>query len=342
MLATISPETDLLVPRPEGSTWDPSTVHTHYFGFSVPEQGIGVFIYIRWQPVFGSSSGGVCVFRGLDNREPLDIEHCNYVYTMPYPSVAGTTITTANGLKVDFIRPGAEVRLRYDAPDGSAGFDLTQRALSPLVARGHVVPGEDVNALAEQQPGGTEQFMHCTGTLRLGSERYGVDAAAIRDRSWRQVRSESEMLSPPVGWSPMYFGPDLMFNQIGFEPLDADPAWSGLYDVPATTLNHHFGWVCSDGVTRRLTAVHRSVRSYHPELFAATEQEIQAEDETGRRYRFRGRALAMARLPAWPNFSFTDSVYRWEADDGRIAHCTYQEGWWHRYHRAMARRRRQH
>jgi hypothetical protein len=48
----------------------------------------------------------------------------------------------------------------------------------------------------------------------------------------------------------------------------------------------------------------------------------------------------MTRMPAWPNFSFTDSVYRWEDDDGRIAHCTYQEGWWHRYHRAMAQRYR--
>ncbi|MGH8999042.1 MAG: DUF7064 domain-containing protein, partial [Acidimicrobiia bacterium] len=320
MLAILSADTDLLVPRPGGGSWDPSTVHTHYFGFSVPEHGIGVFAYIRWQPVFGSASGGVCIFRGLGNREPLDVEHNNFVYTMPYPRLSGTTITTVNGLEVDFVRPGAEVRLRYGAPDGSAGFDVTQRALSPLVARGHVVPGEDANAVPGQRPGGTEQFMHCTGTLRLGPDRYGVDGATIRDRSWRQVRSEAEMPSPPVGWSPMYFGPDLMFNQVGFEPAETDPAWKGLYDVAAGAPSHHFGWVCSDdGLPRHLTEVRRSVASYHPELFAATDQEIHAEDETGRRYRFRGRALAMARLPAWPNFSFTDSVYRWEDDDGRIA-----------------------
>ena len=340
MADAVASDTDLIVPLPGDSSWDPSTIHTHYFGFSVPDQGIGAFVYIRWHPVFESCSGGVCVFRGLDNRELLDMEHCNYVYTMPYPSMSGTTITIANGLEVDFVVPGEEVRLRYAAPDGSADFDLTQRALGPLVARSHVVPGEDVDTSPEQLPGGSEQFMHCTGTLHLGSDEYRVDGAVVRDRSWRQVRSEADRLSPPVGWSPMYFGPDLMFNQIGFEPLDTDPAWKGLYDVPAGTPNHLMGWVCNDGETRRLTSVRRSVTRYHPELFAAQEQEIEAEDEAGQHYRFRGRAVAMARLPAWPNFSFTDSVYRWEDEDGRVSHCTYQEGWWHRYHRAMARRRR--
>ncbi|HEY2564919.1 MAG TPA: hypothetical protein VGI44_14485, partial [Acidimicrobiales bacterium] len=197
-----------------------------------------------------------------------------------------------------------------------------------------------IDAVAEQGPGGSEQFMQCTGVLRLGPDDYRVDGATVRDRSWCQVRSEADRLSPPVGWSPMYFGTDLMFNQIGFEPLETDPAWKGLYEVPADTPSHHFGWVCSDGVTRHLTTVRRSVTRYHPDLFAAMEQEISAEDETGRQYRFQGRALAMARLPAWPNFSFTDSVYRWEDDEGRIAHCTYQEGWWQRYHQAMARRYR--
>ncbi|MCA1846077.1 MAG: tyrosine protein kinase, partial [Actinobacteria bacterium] len=59
-LLTNPPETDLLLPRPSaGETWDPHTIHTHYFGLSVPEAEIGVFIYLRCQPVFGLCSGGV-------------------------------------------------------------------------------------------------------------------------------------------------------------------------------------------------------------------------------------------------------------------------------------------
>src|ERR1700677_4672541 len=34
------PETDLIGVEPGGPGWEPSTVHTHYFGFQVPEAAI--------------------------------------------------------------------------------------------------------------------------------------------------------------------------------------------------------------------------------------------------------------------------------------------------------------
>jgi len=77
------------------------------------------------------------------------------------------------------------------------------------------------------------------------------------------------------------------------------------------------------------------VLARHPALHAATRQEIEAEDETGRLYRFSGEAIAMAAIPAWPNVSFRDSVYRWQNEDGRVAHSTYQEIWFDTYQRAM-------
>jgi hypothetical protein len=70
------PSSDLVLPLPgAGETWDPYTVHTHYFGFSVPEARIGAFLYIRYQPAFPLSQGGVCIFRGFDNYSPVDIDH---------------------------------------------------------------------------------------------------------------------------------------------------------------------------------------------------------------------------------------------------------------------------
>ncbi|HEY0397699.1 MAG TPA: tyrosine protein kinase, partial [Acidimicrobiia bacterium] len=68
------------------------------------------------------------------------------------------------------------------------------------------------------------------------------------------------------------------------------------------------------------------------------EQDVEAEDEMGATWRFHGRAIAMAHLPSWPNGFFVDSVYRWEDDAGRVAHCTYQEAWYRKFHRAMTRR----
>ena len=46
-------------------------------------------------------------------------------------------------------------------------------------------------------------------------------------------------------------------------------------------------------------------------------------------------AWGVAALPAWPNLTFRDSVYRWESEDGRVTHGTYQEIWFDKFQRAM-------
>jgi hypothetical protein len=133
----------------------------------------------------------------------------------------------------------------------------------------------------------------------------------------------------------MWFGDDLIFNQVSFEAPDTDPAWLGLYDVPEGAPTHHFAWVVADGETRSIERVRRNVLERHPQLHAAVRQEVEAWDETGRAYRFHGEAIAMAAIPAWPNAAFRDSVFRWEDEDGRVAHSTYQEIWFDTYQRAM-------
>ena len=277
--------TDLLMPLPgPEETWDPHLIHTHYFGFSVPDAQIGAFIYLRYQPAFPLSQGGVCIFQGTDNVEYTDMAYLDYEITMPWPVIDANSITTDNGLRIDFVE---------------------------------------------------------TGELVLDGVTYPVDCFAPRDRSWRQIRVEKRgaVPVPPVGWSPMYFGPDLIFNQISFEPLDTDPAWRGLYEV-GDRPSHHFAWVQRGEHTRAITAVRRDVLEYHPRIHLATRQEITAVDDRGETYRFHGEAIAAASLPAWPNVSFHDSVYRWEDEQGRVTHATYQEIWFAEYQRAMVRRNR--
>jgi hypothetical protein len=338
-----SPETDLILPLPlAGEQWDPHTIHTHYFGFSVPEAEIGAFIYIRYQPAFGLSQGGVCIFRGLDNIQPQDMEFCDYEITMPWPKIDGRSITTANGLRVEFVEPGVRANVHYESQDGAVAFALEQVAVTPLLARGNIFPGEDERSDPAAQPGGSEQMMHCTGELELRGERFAIDCYAPRDRSWRQVRVEARnsVALPPHGWTPMHFGSDLVFNQVGIESIDTDPAWAKIYDFPATKPASFFGWVVRDGEVREVTRVRRRVLEYHPNLYAALRQELEAEDESGQVYRFNGEAIAMATIPAWPNTTFRDSVYRWESEDGRVTHATYQEIWWEDYQRTMHARAR--
>jgi hypothetical protein len=344
-MQTQPPETDLIVPLPEeGETWDPWTIHTHYFGASVPEAELGIFTYIRYMPAFASCQGGVCIFRGLDNFEPVDMEFCDYKITMPWPKVDGNVIETENGLRFEFIEPGKKARVTYESADGKTSLDLEQDAVSPLLMRGHVVPGEETQTDPSQTPGGSEQFMHATGKLTVRGESLDVDCFAPRDRSWRQVRSEAQGGAAPipaVGWSPMCFGEDLIFNQISFEPLDTDPAWAGHYDhIPADKPTHHFAWLYTGGDLREITRVRRNVLEYHPRLHMSQRQEVEAEDADGNTYTFRGEAIAMAGMPAWPNAGFRDSVYRWESEDGRVTHATYQELWADHYQRVMNERAR--
>ena len=138
--------------------------------------------------------------------------------------------------------------------------------------------------------------MHCVGELVLDGTTYAVDCFAPRDRSWRQVRTEDQggVPVPPVGWSPMYFGEDLIFNQISFEAPDTDPAWAGVYDLPDGIPTHHFAWLIAKGETREITRIRRNVIERQPHTFATLRQEIEAEDAEGRVYRFTGEAIATA------------------------------------------------
>lgn len=338
--ATHPPETDLILPLPGKETWDPHTIHTHYFGFSIPEERIGAFLYVRYQPAFPLCQGGVAIFRGTENVHAIDIDHLNYEMTMPWPEIDGHAITTANGLRIEFPEPGRVARITYTSADGRTSLDVTQTAVTPLLVRGHIMPGEEQHHDPARSPGGSEQFMHAVGTLTLNGETHAIDCPAVRDRSWRQVRKETQggMPIPPVGWSPMYFGEDLIFNQISYEHPDTDPTWAGVFDIPADRPTHHFAWLIADGVTKEIVRVRRTVLETQPVTFATLRQEVEAEDEDGVVHRFTGEAIATAQIPAWPNVSFHDSVFRWEDEQGRVAHQTYQEIWFDTYQRAMKAR----
>jgi hypothetical protein len=345
-LAIEQSNTDLILPLPEpGQQVHPYTVHTHYFGFTVAEAGIGAYLYARYMPAFGLAQGGPTIFRGMDNVSLLDADYHDYRATMPWPEVAGNAIRFESGYEIEFVEPGEHVRLRYQSPDGDDSFDLDQRAVTPLVARGHIVPGEeDHHSDPARRHGGTEQFMHCTGELRLHGETYGVDCHAVRDRSWNQVRTEDPggaQKSPPIGWSPAYFGEDLAFNVTSFEAPDTDPAWLGLYDVPEGAPTSYYKWLVSDGELVEITDVRRNVLEYHPVLGSAIRQELELIDQAGRRHRFEGQALSVTPLYSWPNIAFCDSVHRWEDEHGRVTHCTYQEIWWDRYQRKMKSRKQE-
>ena len=328
---TQAPEFDMYMPLPgKEMELDRCTILTHYFGFSIPEENIGAFIYSRCQPAFPLSQGGVGIFRGSDNIDFLDMEYSDYSNTMFWPEVGAKTIQYSNGMRVEFLELGTKVRITYKSPDGRTSIDIIQTAVTPLLARGHVVPGEDLFKDAiKLQTGGLEQMMHCTGELNLEGKHYDIDCFNARDRSWGQIRPEAKraVSAPPVGWSPMYFSKDFIFNQVSFEALDTNPPWRDLYQIPETAPTHHFAWLSINGEMIKITRIRREVSKHHPLLQVAMEQTVEAEDENGKIYRFRGKAISMANMPAWPNASLRVGVYKWTNEQGQVAYDTYQEMW---------------
>jgi hypothetical protein len=244
----------------------------------------------------------------------------------------------ANGLTIEVVEPGELIRLRYSSPDANTWFELEQRAITPLLARGHIIPGEDDHHDDPARgPGGIEQFMRCTGELSLRGERHTVDCLAVRDRSWMQVRGEDPggvRRSPPLGWTPIAFE-GLALNATSFEHQSSNPEWAKVYDVPDDAPAHHAAWVVRDGEAREIVEVRRNVLEYHPAMYAALRQELEVTDEAGERLRFTGEAVSMTAMHSWPNIAFHDSVYRWTDEAGRVTHCTYQEIWWDDYQRHM-------
>ncbi|MGU3651014.1 DUF7064 domain-containing protein [Mycolicibacterium sp. A43C] len=340
-IQTQRPETDLWLPTP-GPTevWDPHTVHTYYFGFSVPEAGIGAVMYWRFQPAFPLVGGGIGIYQGTENVRPLDVEHLNWWMTMPWPSYDDTnTLHTANGLTLQVVEPGRRFRIRYESPDGKTKVDIDQTAITPLTARGSLMPSLEKDSDPALAPGGSEQFMRVTGELTLNGRRYDVDCTNIRDRSWSQQRPESQgvVALPPLGWTPICFGPDFAFNGFSFETADTGPAWTGLFDIPEGAPSHQGQpYLIVGSELREVTSIRRDVHEYHPHTFQAVHQTVDITDETGAEHRLVGRAIASASLPMWHNIAFVDSVFRWESEDGRITHNSYQEAWFDTYQRARS------
>lgn len=338
-------EVDLYYDLPaQDETWDTHLIHTNYFGFTVPEAGLGAFVYVRCMPAFPLCHAGVAFWRGLDNVDALDAEFFDYEVSLPWPSITASGLATRNGVVLRFIEPGRVIGLSYTSNDGATVMDVVGEAVTPMVARGHVMPGEERHHGGARPHGGMEQMMHYTGALTVNGERFDVDAFDVRDRSWNQVRVERQdaVQAPPVCWTPMYFGPDLVLNQVSPETHDTDPLWPAVYDIPVEKIRPVSGWVYSslDDVALQIVRTRRDVQAIHPVLGMPTRQDLEIEDETGRVLRFEGEALSATDMPMWPNVNMRIAVYRWTDERGRETHSSTQEIWFDRYQRLLKRHRR--
>lgn len=296
---------------------------------------MSIFTYIRYLPALGHCQGGVLIYQGLENLVQADLAFSDYRLALPWPTVEGNAISTAHGLRYDFTEPGRETHITFRSAAGTTTLDLVATAVTPLAARGHVVPGEDLHT--DNAPGGSEQFVRFEGEVVLHGERHAVSAYGIRDRSWRQVRSEALEASeyPPLTWTPICFGPDLAFNVMSFESPEFDPPWVDAFDIPEGAPTHVFGWVSRNDEVCGVKSVRRRDLERHPVLLHPLALSLEVEDDQGDVARVTGRAIAFAPVPQWYNVVTYESIMRWEDDQGRVTHGQAQSIWNHKAQRAM-------
>jgi len=337
-------DTEIYIPTPgEGEVWSPWTVHTHYYSFSADEGNIGAYLYLRWQPASRTSQGGVSIFEGSDAVETLDMAHHDYRNTLGWPEVTedGRKFTMAQNYAIENAEDLKSARLTYNSADGGTSFDLVTTGVTPLYARGHVVPTElglEGHAL---QPGGSDQLVDVVGDLVLNGKHHDVDCHAFRDRSWGQLRPEAPMATPPAACIPQYYGPDLAFNAVTIEHPDTDPSWRGIYEWPEDRSPVLYGWGMVDGEFVDIVDVVRDCSDFHPDHTCPQHQEVDITFSNGKTIHVVGDMVSMTTVFTWANAIVRCGVYRWQAPDGRIAYDSYQEMYFDgSYAREMRRRLR--
>ena len=337
--------TDLLLPTAQpGDGTHPYTVHTYYFGFTIPEAGIGAYLYFRAQPAFGLCQGGPVIFRGLDNAELLDAAYHDYRATMPWPEVTGNTVRTVRRLRHRVGASPAELaRLRYRSPDGAVSFDVSSAgsprwspaATSSRARTTTTRPARPANRAAASSS--------CTSPAgwTLRGEQFEIDCLHVRDRSWNQVRTEDPggaRPHPPLGWTPICFGerpgPSTPPASNPRTPTRPGPAsTTGPRDAPL----FFNSWVVRKGEPR---APGRGAPHRAP-LPPGAERRGRAGARGRRRHR---RALPLPRRGAGHGPDALLAQHRLPrlgvsagptltGDGRRITHCTYQEIFYDAYRR---------
>ena len=231
----------------------------------------------------------------------------------------GTPSPPPTGCVIEFLEPGRVARVTYASADGARPSTSSPTGVTPLLARGHVVPGEeDHHSDPGAVPGGSEQFMHMTGELVLQRRA---------PRSGLLLPARPLLAPGPHGDRGTAAGPagglvaDVLRRR---SDLQSDLLRGAGHRPRLARHLRHPGRPAHAPL--RLAAAGRQDPGHRPgppqragvpaATFTALRQEIEAEDETGGGPPLHGEAIATATMPAWPNVSFHDSVYRWTDETG--------------------------
>ena len=295
-------------PPIEGERW---FHETSWFWFSVPERGIGSWIYNWVRPNIGVAGGGCWVW-DTSTHVHWDAPYFSNHMNLAAPVGADMRdIVFPTGISLKMLEPLTSYAIGYrDEPD--IAFDLRFDAvMEPWVS-------STVGADGVARPHHLDQFGRVTGTLVLHGESIPVDCHAIRDRTW-SLRSERWNRGGGYGYTSAM--------------NDAGDAFLAVGDSSAMK-----GFVVLDGVISAVTSGTRVVKRDDEHGWPIT-VELVLRDDMGRETRCVGRSISRicTPVPAVHGVVWT-SVVEWTID-GRHAWGDDQEPWPVKMWAAFRRRR---
>lgn len=294
---------------PEGDT----LTETWFWNFHVPEANINCFVYCWVHPNLKMCSGGLMIYQG-HKPSHLACELFDYRDYLSMDVVGdGSVISYPNGLTVTAIEPLTKVRMDFDDPSRDTSFSVVATAVDIPIMR------------ANNRH--FEQLMHVKGSLRLRGTDHIVDCYAVRDRSWGELRPESNAPVPPYTWVTGAFGPDFAFNVGSHDDPGRTPDWECVIHAPERIFND--GWVLKDGEQRRIVKSSKITRR-QGERHAPVTHEYEFEDDKGDSYRISGTLVAQMEWGGWSNMTCHLGLVKWQWD-GRTGYGESQEVSWNEY-----------
>ena len=277
---------------------DPMWTETTWWGFMVPERGLGGMIYTLFRPNLGVAALVVQVW-DADHVEGWESPYARSLWHLRMPD--GDLDDLAIGsLHLRRLDPLRAYHLTYEDGDDLA-FDLRYEA----VMEPHAVA-------ATRDFGHFDQLCAVTGHLQLGGEQIAVDACAVRDRSW-YVRNDLRSMRSAYTYGYVDGGEHFLLYT---RPAEAD-AGTDTGDVFG-------GYLVRDGEKADLTEGERRVvsrRRGHPDAI-----EIVATDALGRRLEAQGRVTASLASQSTPGMFAWMSMADWFVGD-RHGHGEDHDVW---------------
>lgn len=294
---------------------DPAWFEAFWFGLSVPEIDLVIYIYPWFRTVLGNWGGGVLAWDG-QGALPWTMFHNDYRWSEPLRDPAtmidGDRIETPHGVTIECLKPGADYHVTYEHP--ALAVDVTFAAVATYNLM------ERATANAELFGGHIDQPGHVTGHVRVGEKTHPVDCHWVRDRSWGPRRNDN------IGMHIGYYHATASASDAFLIVTDSSN------NADRSTLIT--GYLIRDGVSSKLVDGTASL-TRDTDLSPATAQ-INATDALGRQLQAIGVSRTRLAYQIQPGMFNWSTLARWEFGDA-VADGELQDTWHPDTYRSFAR-----